>query len=133
MSKLSKEEIGRREGMAYAYKLVKEKGIEALEEDLRMRNIYNIPIRVTKDDLKKVDERLISFILLETLVTLRDYFGFGRQRALKFKDCFEKKCQLIAEDWTNWADQAWIVATELGIDFPKDIQAEFEKRSGETR
>lgn len=50
MSKLSKEEIGRREGMAYAYKLVKEKGIEALEEDLRMRNIYNIPIRVTKDD-----------------------------------------------------------------------------------
>lgn len=133
MSKLSKEEIGRREGMAYAYKLVKEKGIEALEEDLRMRNIYNIPIRVTKDDLKKVDERLTSFILLETLVTLRDYFGFGRQRALKFKDCFEKKCQLIAEDWTNWADQAWIVATELGIDFPKDIQAEFEKRSGETR
>ena len=79
MSKLSKEEIGRREGMAYAYKLVKEKGIEALEEDLRMRNIYNIPIRVTKDDLKKVDERLTSFILLECLVTLRDYFGFGSQ------------------------------------------------------
>lgn len=133
MSKLSKEEIGRREGMAYAYTLVKEKGIEALEEDLRMRNIYNIPIRVTKDDLKKVDERLTSFILLECLVTLRDYFGFGRQRALKFKDCFEKKCQLIAEDWTSWADQAWIVATELGIEFPKDIQAEFEKSSGETR
>ena len=117
----------------YAYTLVKEKGIEALEEDLRMRNIYNIPIRVTKDDLKKVDESLTSFILLECLVTLRDYFGFGRQRALKFKDCFEKKCRLIAEDWTNWADQAWIVATELGIEFPKDIQAEFEKRSGETR
>lgn len=133
MSKLSKEEIGRREGMAYAYKLVKEKGIEALEEDLRMRNIYNIPIRVTKDDLKKVDERLTSFILLECLVTLRDYFGFGRQRALKFKDCFEKKCELIAEDWTSWAEQAWIVATELGIEFPKDIQAEFEKRSGETK
>lgn len=133
MSKLSKEEIGRREGMAYAYKLVKEKGIEALEEDLRMRNIYNIPIRVNKEDLKKVDERLTSFILLECLVTLRDYFGFGRQRALKFKDCFEKKCQLIAEDWTSWADQTWIVATELGIEFSKDIQAEFEKRSGETR
>lgn len=133
MSKLSKEEIGRREGMAYAYKLVKEKGIEALEEDLRMRNIYNIPIRVNKEDLKKVDERLTSFILLECLVTLRDYFGFGRQRALKFKDCFEKKCQLIAEDWTSWADQAWIVATELGIEFSKDIQAEFEKGSGESR
>ena len=133
MSKLSKEEIGRREGMAYAYKIAKEKGIEALEEDLRMRNIYNIPIRVTKDDLKKVDERLTSFILLECLVTLRDYFGFGRQRALKFKDCFEKKCQLIAEDWTSWADQAWIVATELGIELPKDVQAEFEKRSGETK
>ena len=79
------------------------------------------------------DERLTQFILLECLVTLRDYFGFGRKRALRFKECFEKKCQLIAEDWTSWADQAWIVATELGIEFPKDIQAEFEKRSGETR
>lgn len=68
MAKLSREEQARREGEAYAYKLVKEKGIEALEED-----------------------------------------------------------------WTSWADQAWIVATELGIEFPKDIQAEFEKRSGETR
>lgn len=133
MAKLSREEQARREGDAYAYKLVKEKGIEALEEDLRMRNIFNIPIRVSRNDLFKADERLTQFILLECLVTLRDYFGFGRKRALRFKECFEKKCQLIAEDWTSWADQAWIVATELGIEFPKDIQAEFEKRSGETR
>lgn len=75
MAKLSREEQARREGEAYAYKLVKEKGIEALEEDLRMRNIFNIPIRVSRNDLFKADERLTQFILLECLVTLRDYFG----------------------------------------------------------
>lgn len=53
MAKLSREEQARREGEAYAYKLVKEKGIEALEEDLRMRNIFNIPIRVSRNALKR--------------------------------------------------------------------------------
>lgn len=133
MAKLSREEQARREGMAYAYKIAKEKGLDELEQELRMRNIFNIPIRVSKNDLMKADERLTQFILLECLVTLRDEFQFGRQRALRFKERFEKKCRLIVEDWTNWSDQAWIVAEELGIEFPKEIQQEFAKRSGETK
>lgn len=40
MAKLSKEEMARREGMAYALRIAKEKGIDALEEDLKMRTTF---------------------------------------------------------------------------------------------
>ena len=53
MAKLSKEEMARREGMAYALRLAKEKGIDALEEDLKMRNAIDLPLRVSKADLDK--------------------------------------------------------------------------------
>lgn len=42
----NKEESARREGMAYALRIAKEKGIEALEKELEFRNITNIPIKI---------------------------------------------------------------------------------------
>ena len=37
MARMSKEEQARREGMAYALRLAREKGLDALEADLKMR------------------------------------------------------------------------------------------------
>lgn len=133
MAKISKEEQARREGMAYALRIAKEKGIEELEKDLQMRRIFDLPVALNKSDLKAVDKTMAQFILLECLVTLRDRFGFGRKRAVKFKECFDAKCELIIEDWTSWSEQAQIVYEELGITFPEEIKKRFEERSGETR
>ncbi|RGY84003.1 hypothetical protein DXA21_21125 [Parabacteroides distasonis] len=58
MAKLSKEEMARREGMAYALRIAKEKGIDALEEDLKMRNAINLPLRVSKADLDKFSDNV---------------------------------------------------------------------------
>ena len=55
---LSKEEQARREGMAYALRLAKEKGIDALEEDLKMRNAIDLPLRVSKADLDKFSDNV---------------------------------------------------------------------------
>lgn len=38
MARMSKEEQARREGMAYALRFAREKGLDALEADLKMRN-----------------------------------------------------------------------------------------------
>ena len=133
MGKLSREEEARRQGMWRAYEIAKQGGIEALEEDLKMRGIFNLPIKLNRSDLFKADESLTQFILLEVLITLRDEFDFGAKRALRFKNRFEQKCQLIVEDWTNWVEQAEIVYEEMGIEFPEEVQKRFEKLSGETR
>ena len=48
----SKEELARREGMSYALRYAKEHGLEALEEDLKRRQAYNIPIRISNKELQ---------------------------------------------------------------------------------
>ena len=37
MAKISKEEQARREGMAYALRIAKEKGVDGLEHEIKMR------------------------------------------------------------------------------------------------
>ena len=51
MARMSKEEQARREGMAYALSFAREKGLDALEADLKMRNAIDLPLRVSKADL----------------------------------------------------------------------------------
>ena len=53
MARMSKEEQARREGMAYALRFAREKGLDALEADLKMRNAIDLPLRVSKADLDK--------------------------------------------------------------------------------
>ena len=121
MGKLSREEQARRDGMMYAFKIAKEKGVEGLAEEIKMRNIFDCPIRVSREDLRKCDTRLTKFILIEALVTLRDEFDFGKKRAKQFVDRFEDKCALIVEDYTSWSEQAEICMEELGMTFEKDF------------
>ena len=43
---MKKEERLRREGMAYALSVAKEKGIEALESDMKARGILELPLAI---------------------------------------------------------------------------------------
>ena len=51
---VKKREQARREGMAYALRFAREKGLDALEADLKMRNAIDLPLRVSKADLDKI-------------------------------------------------------------------------------
>jgi SSS family solute:Na+ symporter/sodium/proline symporter len=64
--KFSKEEQWRREGMLYALKVAKEKGIEGLEEEIKFRNISQVPIAISRD---KIDECILN-IKLNTIDTM---------------------------------------------------------------
>lgn len=44
---------GRNEGMLYAYNYAKEHGLDALENEVRLRNLTNIPTQVSR---KAIDE-----------------------------------------------------------------------------
>lgn len=44
----NKEERARMEGMAQALRIAKAKGVEGLEEELKMRNIVDLPCAVSK-------------------------------------------------------------------------------------
>ena len=52
--KWKEEEKARREGMSYALRIAKEKGIEELEKDLNMRKVVDLPIPVSKKRIRRM-------------------------------------------------------------------------------
>lgn len=52
--KLSKEERARREGMAYALKVAKEKGVDGLEEEMKRRGVSIAPCILPEKELDEL-------------------------------------------------------------------------------
>ena len=117
----SKEEQARREGMSYALKVAKEKGIDGLEEELKRRQAYNIPIRISNKELQAFTDNaknmMLDTILILASVTLHDEFGFGHDRLNRFKERFNFKAECIGDDFTDWQDQIDILREECGLEY----------------
>lgn len=120
MAKLSKEELARYEGAAWALRLVDSKGFEEAKKELIDRGAYNMPLQVSKADLHNFSEEcktnVLDTVLLLSLYTLRDEFGFGSERANRFKKRFNEKAECLLGEYCVWQDVQDIVKDELGID-----------------
>lgn len=120
MAKLNKEEQARREGMSYALRIAKEKGIEGLEEDLKMRNAIGVPVGVSKSALNEFCENVklntIDTMVILMVVTLHDEFGFGQKRCQQAIDRLMLKAGCLADDYTTWQEQIEIMKEECGIE-----------------
>ena len=85
---------GRSEGMAFALKIAKEGGVEALEKEIRMRNIWglhvNVPMKDLQDIKDKITLRVVDIVACVALLTLRDEFGFGGRRGRRLVARFER-------------------------------------------
>ena len=131
MAKVNKEEQARREGMAYALKIAKEKGIEWLEEEIRFRNIIKAPIAISR---AKVDDMLVSIkmnvidtVTILSAMTLRDEFDFGKQRIQRFVERFNLKAECIMDDYTTWDDQIECLREECGLNYVIRRKEDFKK------
>ena len=84
MAKVTKDEQARLSGAEWMLRLVKENGIEAAEEELKMRGGTGWPLRVKKKDLEDFEqgckENAVATITTLASITLRDEFGFGKER-----------------------------------------------------
>lgn len=62
----NKEEQARMEGMAYALRVARERGIDGLEKEIRMRGITNLPVGVSKAALDecilKIKENVLDAV-----------------------------------------------------------------------
>lgn len=118
--KTNKEEQARREGMAYALQIAKERGIEGLEEELRFRNCTNIPIgasrKAANDAIEGIKEQTCDSFTIMTIATLHDEFGFGQKRCQQFIDRFEQKAECLAGDYCTWQDHIKMIKDELQLD-----------------
>lgn len=121
MARMNKEEQARREGMAYAFKIAKERGIDGLEKELRLRNITKLPVAIKEKDVEEwcdgMKNQTVDSVGILAMVSLRDEFGFGKKRLLEFREIFNNKTDCITNpDWSCWDDQIAILKEECGID-----------------
>ena len=99
MAKVTKEYEWRMQGILYAHKLVKEQGVEALEEDIRMRGFFKTPLALTKTERQNfvlnVSTNLYATTLSVVCMVLHDQLGFGKKRLHRFKKYFDEVSEAV--------------------------------------
>lgn len=119
---MSRDKINdaRMAGMLYALKIVQEKGIEGLKEEIKFRSYTKISIAVDRREADKTIDRIknctIDTIKILAIMTLKDEFGFGTKRINQFIKRFNDKTECLVEGYTTWAEQIQAIKEENGIE-----------------
>ena len=118
-------------GYIAAYNKAKKEGIEALEKDLRIRNVLKVDIGVPEKMMREQMDYLSTNVYANAMTavawTLHDTFKFGRKRIQKFKKEFDKVVKdsfdldYLGEHYVRMEDFALELNKryDLGIDYIK--------------
>ena len=105
--------------MSYALRIIKEKGIEEFEKELRYRDKNGIGIPVKADEVNKnfhkVTDQMIKLTLTASCAVLLDEFDFTHDDLVRFRDRYELKSACIGESYASWQDYIDILQNEAGI------------------
>ncbi|MEY8518783.1 hypothetical protein AALC25_18160 [Lachnospiraceae bacterium 29-84] len=111
---------GREDGLQLALSIVKERGIEGLEEEIRFRNVTGIHTMLAKKDLdkatRKIKEMTMDTFAILSVATVRDEFGFGAKRLKRFLDRMELKAECLMDDMVSWQELIESIKEETGIE-----------------
>lgn len=119
MNKQREYERGREDGLSLAYRIAREGGIEALEKELKFRNVTGVHTSLAAKDLNKASEK-IKEMTLDTftilgIAVLHDEFGFGEKRCQRFMDRMNLKADCIIGDLATWKDYIKLIKEELNL------------------
>lgn len=118
-AKWAELEQARRDGIGYALGIVREKGIEGLEKEIKFRNISRVSVAMSGKEYIELRENLgkkiTQVVLTLAEITLRDEFGFGKARLEKFADRLNEKADCIAKGYTTVEEQLEILEKETGM------------------
>lgn len=110
---------GRNDGLAFAWKVVREGGAEALEKEIQMRGVTGIHVNLTQAELiealEPIKDLTIRTVLAMSVATLRDEYGFGRERLQRFIDRFMQKTDCMLDNLVTWEDICKNIEEETGI------------------
>lgn len=130
--KMQEYNRGREQGLDMAYRLLRDagckEGADLVAEEIRKRGKVPVKLAVTQ---KEIDHGLqaIKWCMYETftcmtLMVLRDEFGFGKKRCLRFLKRWAFKTDCMSEGLCDWADFVQAIRKELGIDVPTECMKE---------
>lgn len=83
----------RNEGIQFALKIAKERGIEALEEEAEFRKTTGIPLKVDREQYKEalteMYNKIVDTIMTVTLAALNREYDMGSKRLNRFLTRFD--------------------------------------------
>ena len=113
-------QAGREDGLLLAERLVKEGGLERLQEEIKYRGITGVHTQLAKKEIEKASEVIkmttVDTILLLALSTVRDEFGFGEKRMQRLINRMEQKATCLIGDMATWEDFRETIKEETGIE-----------------
>lgn len=108
-----------RAGLERAWKIYNEDGPEALEKEIRFRNVTGVNARLTYREIDTgIDE--IKRLTIETVLTmamgvLYSEFGFEKKRLERFRDVFVEATKSLNEGVVTWADICYNIEDLTGV------------------
>lgn len=117
----------RMDGLAYAAELVKEGGLEALENEIKIRGAHFVPLEITAgkraEICSMISNRIIATLTPTIMFALYTKFGFGKVRLQRWKDEFMSLCEMLAKKdpmgmpYETTRDYADVLHEKFGIEF----------------
>ena len=128
MGKVTKEMKIYNEGMERALRIAKEKGIQALEEEMRYRSVNPLPLNVSPEEIRQVARGYVPEMLMTTAVSmataLNEDLNLPPSVIVKFLVGFNNRCEEFFADAEKFkAAQAKL---ERDVSF-QDIYKSYEK------
>ena len=120
MNKMREYERGREDGLSLGLRIVREGGLEALENEIRFRNISGIHTSLAAKDLDKASEK-IKEMTLDTftiigIAALHDAFGFGEKRCQRWMDKVMAGADYLVDGLATWEDYINSIKERLNLD-----------------
>lgn len=128
----------RMSGARWILDIVQRDGIEAAEEELKLRGAVFVPMELPKNKLKELSDTLAEncyhTILSTALGVLVDEYGFGKVRLQRFKEQFDEKCkdffrkQPCGEPYVKISDYARMLNEDYGLDLDVEVYEDVERK-----
>lgn len=111
---------GFNDGIDFANRTVKSKGVDELEREAKFRNSTGIKVPVSYIIIDQAAEKIklqtIDTMLIMICSVLHDEFGYGHKRLERFKRRFNEKTDLLIRDYVDWQMLIDILKEETGIE-----------------
>ena len=116
----------RMDGMARALEIAEKDGIEALRKQIEFRNVYFVPLEISRKDALEI-YGLLSMRVLQTFMilaksTLREKWGFAKKRLEEFQEHFDHLVECVdaldpeGQHYARISDYAKMLKEECDVD-----------------
>lgn len=111
-----------------AFNKAKKEGLDALERDIRNRNLLKLNIKIPEqkmiDDYTNIARKTVVNIMACALWTLHDSYGFGKKRLNEFRAAFEKIVRDVCD--LDYMGQRYVRLEDFAVELNERYDLEID-------